>query len=231
MARSLACSLLAPASVAEPPALQPFALFGHTGMRASIGSTRCCPHACLYPVAAEGPHTKAAQYRLSIVVTWLLAGTEPTATVRPMRALWLPSGRNLAEPLASPEDLRRVACLGQWSLLTEFELPACTTPSPCSYRSTGARQRLTEAALLIVALGVANDRMAGASLWARGADQGSEQSLSSKCRREPTVHRAAPCVFPAGEALPQETQLQVRAEWNTSRAVLGADVGFVLWVA
>ena len=116
-------------------------------------------------------------------------------------------------------------------MLSEFELPACTTPSPCSYRSTGARRRLSEAALLIVALGVANDRMTGASLWARGADQGSEQSLSSKCRREPAAHRAAPCVFPAGEALPQATQLQVRAEWNTSRAVLGADVGFVLWVA
>ena len=200
-------------------------------MRASIGSTRCCPHACLYPVAAEGPHTKAAQYRLSIVVTWLLAGSEPAATVRPMRALWLPSGPNVAEPQAPPADLRRVACLGQWSLLSEFELPACTPPSPCSYRSTGARRRLSEAALLIVALGVANDRMTAASLWARGADQGSEQSLSSKCRREPTAHRAAPCVFPAGEALPQETQLQVRAEWNTSRAVLGADVGFVLWVA
>ena len=98
-------------------------------------------------------------------------------------------------------------------------------------RSAGARQRLTEGALLIVALGVANDRMTGASLWARGADQGLEHSLSSKCGQDHAVRRTAPCVFPAGEALPQETQLQVRAEWNTSRAVLGADVGFVLWVA
>ena len=177
-------------------------------MRVSIGSTRCCPHACLYPVAAKGPHTKATQYRLSVVITWLLAGTEPTATVRPMRALWLPSGPNLAEPLAPPEDLRRIACLGQWNLLTEFELPTCTSPPQCTHRSAGARQRLTEGALLIVALGVANDRMTGASLWARGADQGLEHSLSSKCGQDHAVRRTAPCVFPAGEALPQETQLQ-----------------------
>lgn len=197
-------------------------------MRASIGSTRCCPHACLYPVAAKGPHGKTAQYRLSIVITWLLNGTEPTATVRPMRALWLPSGPSPAEPAASPQSLGRIACLGRWSLLSEFELPVCTSPPLCSHRSTGAQQRLTQAELLIVALGVANDRMTDASLWARGADHGAEHSLSSKCGQGHKV--TAPCVFPAGEALPQGTQLQVRAEWNTSRAVLGADVGFVLWV-
>ena len=124
----------------------------------------------------------------------------------------------------------------RWRVLSDCPaLPRCAGravhTSRMYTRPAGARQRLTEGALLIVALGVANDRMTGASLWARGADQGLEHSLSSKCGQDHAVRRTAPCVFPAGEALPQETQLQVRAEWNTSRAVLGADVGFVLWVA
>ena len=38
-------------------------------------STSCCPHGCLYPVAARSSPLQAAQYRLSVVVTWLLART------------------------------------------------------------------------------------------------------------------------------------------------------------
>jgi len=148
-----------------------------------------------------------------------------------MHALWLPSGPGPKEPPGPPDELGRVACLGRWSLLAEFDLPKCKPPLACSHRSAGAWQRLAQAEPLVLALGVANDRMTGASLWTRAEDGGAERQLGSACGMDHTVHRTVPCVFHGGEALSQGTQLQVRAEWNTSHAVLGADVGFVLWVA
>ena len=201
-------------------------------MRASIGSTSCCPHGCLYPVAAKSPPLQAAQYRLSVVVTWLLASSEPAASpARPLRTLWLPSGPAPREPpVAAAEDVARVACLGQWSLLSEFDLPACTSKQSCSRSSAGAWRMLTQSAPLIVALGVGNDRMTRTSLWARGGDHGAAHAIGSACGMDHTARRTVPCVFPGGEVLPRGSQLQVRAEWNTSHAVLGADVGFMLWV-
>ena len=55
--------------------------------------------------------------------------------------------------------------------------------------------------------------------------------LSMGCAQDHTVRRMLPCSFASAEALQRGSQLQVRAEWNTSQPVLGADVGFVLWVA
>ena len=64
----------------------------------------------------------------------------------------------------------------------------------------------------------------------RGGDHGAAHAIGSACGMDHAARRTVPCVFPGGEVLPRGSQLQVRAEWNTSHAVLGADVGFMLWV-
>lgn len=199
-------------------------------MRSTIGSTRCCPHSCVFPVVTEA-RPKPAQYRLSLVVTWLIDATK-SAAVRPINAAWLPSGPEQAEAASWRGERLDMACMPWQTPQTEFDLPACLARHPtCTHSSAGPWRGVDESSQLVLALGVSSVRASGLSLWTRAKQEQRERLLSSGCGQDHTVRRVIPCVFATGEALSSGSALQVRTDWNTSQHVLGADAGFLLWVA
>lgn len=199
-------------------------------MRSTIGSTRCCPHSCVYPAATEA-RAKPAQYRLSLVVTWLVGvGSE---ALRPIHAAWLPTGPEPVEAVAWTGERLGMACVPGRALQTEFDLPACSASRrpTCTYSSAGPWRGVDESSQLVLALGVSSVRANGLSLWTRAKQEQKERLLSRACGQDHTVQRIVPCVFATGELLSGGSALQVRTDWNTSQHVLGADAGFLLWVA
>ena len=203
-------------------------------MRSTIGSTRCCPHSCVYPVATEA-RAKPAQYRLSLVVTWLVGvvGLDPANVITPIHAAWLPSGPEPVEAASRTGERLDMACIPGRTLQTEFDLPACSSSRhpTCTHSSAGPWRGVDESSQLVLALGVSSARASGMSLWTRAKQEQKERLLSNACGQDHTVRRIVPCIFATGELLSSGSTLQVQTDWNTSQHVLGADAGFLLWVA
>ena len=216
-------------------------------MRNDIGSVHCCPHSCRF--AVRNREAPAQQFRLSLVLTWLLAaeakdGQEPSAdpslAVRPVVSLWLP----VSPGAAAMRKAMPVACRRRDpEAETEFDLAAsCDAPKhsrsrgeACTTTLRGSSFQLHRQLRLVSALPLLGPRIQHLSLQASASTRRPPEDVSSEarplCTCEPTEYgQKSSC----GICSPSNTgaaRLHAQAVFNTTEHVLGADAGWHAYVA
>ena len=198
-------------------------------MREDIGSVNCCPHSCRFPTSRRN-RVEPASYRISVVLTWLLADHDETgggrrAALRPLSAVWVPVGGDGAA-YSAPQRLPRSCRRGVSAPSTEFDAAACNakTGSRCDSSRYGPWLQLDVSLLAVSALAMGSPRVRSLALVS--AKKEGDQHKLCKARGAPGE---APCSL---QALSPTSRVQAHAELDiSSEPARGADAGYVMWVS
>ncbi|KAL1526550.1 hypothetical protein AB1Y20_015258 [Prymnesium parvum] len=203
-------------------------------MRVDVGSPHCCPHRCRFPTRA---HERAPSiYRLSLTLTWLLGpgdnneDAENLVELRPLSAFWIAVTETprteaglLAECVASNHE-------------TEFDVPSCREKmlrgGQCSVVATSSWARLGRPGVIVSALGMPNIFSTKLTLHLR-SDAAIMDTAPCEYSGTQPIHHVWPmlqCSYGNGKELQTGHTLKVETTLNNSAAVLGVDVGFVVWI-
>lgn len=201
-------------------------------MREDIGSVHCCPHGCRFAVRdREAP---VQQARVSLMVTWLLESDEDGSTVdvqqgearhwdsSALTSMWLPVGPGGACQLS--EFDADATCMQP--LNSHSRLPDERPVQPlCALSRRGQWVQLGHQVIVVVALPILSPTMQRLVL-VDSATQGSNERPTCTCIRA----ASAPC-SPCHPSSGGERKLQAQADFNASKRVRGAHVGWHLWLA
>lgn len=121
------------------------------------------------------------------------------------------------------------------SLETEFDLLSCQGAERqhghCITRMSSPWSSLQRAGVVVASLGLPSPRTTeltlrerdAASIEARACGHGGVQPLDSPW---PALF----CIFGHGKAVQRDAAFMVEASLNTTSAILGADIGFIMWI-
>lgn len=210
-------------------------------MREDIGSTHCCPHSCRFP--SQKQDVAAAQYRLSIALTWTIVDAEAAAApqILPLTPFWVPvggPGASFSAPRQIPSPCQSTATS---SRTTEFDVLACRENQCKGSAATrfGPWFELDSHLIPVAALAVTGPRLRRASLVSgEGVLAGQQHELCNIAARDAIPSCA---LLPATQTLAGarkreqqpsvSSQIQARAEFDATAPILGADVGFIVYAA